>query len=444
LKSPLAGALALCVLVCLGVPAEAQIAIQIDRGRDDAKKIAVVPFGRGVNVPSSDEIAGIVSFDLARSGQFAPIARENMLSLPTRGQEVFFRDWKILGSEYLVIGSAQMMPSGNVEVTYELFDVLAERVMARERYTAPPSGIRDIAHLISDSIYEKITGIRGAFSTKLLYVLARNLGTKNVEFRLEMADADGARARTLVESKEPILSASWSPSGKHAVYVSFERGKPAIFMQEIASGTRTMLTDFPGLNSAPAFSPDGRRLVLVLSKDGNPEIYLMDVATRALTRMTRHHAIDTEPSFTPDGQSLVFTSDRGGKPQIYRMNIANGLTERLTFEGDYNARARMLPDGKHLVFVHRQNGVFHIALQDLTRDRVLVLTETALDESPSVAPNGTMLIYATQDRGRGILAAVSIDGSVKYRLPSSAGDVREPAWSPYLNTAAGTVSGSSR
>jgi TolB protein len=430
----------------IAAPSFAQIAIQIDRGYDNPKKIAVVPFGRGPNVPTNEEIADIVSFDLARSGQFAPIDKRNMLSQPTRQDQVFYRDWKVLGADYLAIGNAVMLSTGQVEVTYTLYDVVSQRAMTSQKHTASPAGMRDIAHRISDSIYETITGIRGAFSTQIVYVLARNVGTKNAQFRLEMADVDGARARTLVESKEPILSASWSPDGKRVAYVSFEKQKPAIFIQELATGARTMLTDFPGLNSAPAFSPDGRKLAVVLSKDGNPEIYLMDIATRALTRLTRHPSIDTEPSFSPDGQSLLFTSERGGQPQIYRMNIASGFTERITFQGNYNARPRLLPDGKNLVFVHREQGatVFHIALLDMTRDRLLVLTETSLDESPSVAPNGTMLIYATQDRGRGILAAVSIDGRVKYRLPSSAGDVREPAWSPYLTPAIGTASGSSR
>jgi TolB protein len=434
------------VAFVLSLPVSAQVAILIDRGYDNPKKIAVVPFGRGPNVPTSDEISEIVSFDLARSGQFAPIDRANMLSMPTSQDQVFYRDWKVLGADYLAIGTAEMLPTGQLDVNYKLFDVVSERELASRHFTASPAAIRDIAHMISDSIYESVTGIRGAFSTKILYVLARNVATPSAQFRLEMADADGARARTLVDSKEPILSASWSPDAKRVAYVSFERKKPAIYIQEIATGARTVLTDFPGLNSAPAFSPDGRRLALVLSKDGNPEIYLMDIATKALTRLTRHPSIDTEPSWAPDGQSILFTSERGGQPQIYRMNITTGFTERLTFQGNYNARPRLLPDGKSLVFVHRQEGatVFHIAWLDITKDRLLVLTETNLDESPSVAPNGTMLIYATQDRGRGILAAVSIDGRVKYRLPSSAGDVREPAWSPYLTPASGAATGSSR
>ena len=416
--------------------AAAEVTIEIDRGYDNPKKIAIVPFGGG-GVAGIENPAGVVSFDLARSGQFAPLGAENMLSLPSQPNEVFFRDWRILGVDYLVIGRAEVEFDGKIAINYYLYDVLNERQLTSERLRGDRNSVRDMAHMVSDGVYEKITGIPGAFSTKIVYVLATDLGTATARFKLEMADVDGARARTLLESREPILSVSWSPDAKRVAYVSFEKGKPAIFMQEIATAQRTLLTDFPGLNSAPVFSPDGRRLALVLSRDGNPEIYTMDLATRALVRVTRHHAIDTEPSWTADGRSLIFTSDRGGKPQIYKVELATGLTERVTFEGDYNARARMLPDGKHIVFVHRRNGVFHIALLDTERDRMMILTETSLDESPSVAPNGTMLIYATQDRGRGILAVVSIDGRVKYRLPSSAGDVREPDWSPYLRPPAG-------
>ena len=232
------------------------------------------------------------------------------------------------------------------------------------------------------------------------------------------------------------MSVSWAPDGRSVAYVSFETGRPAIVIQNVVTGARKLLPQYPGINSAPAFSPDGRRLAMVLSRDGNPEIYVTNLADNTLRRVTRHHAIDTEPSWTADGRSLIFTSDRGGKPQIYQLRLATNQLERLTWLGDYNARARLLPDGKHLVYVHRRKsgGFFHIAWQDLERDDVRVLTQTSLDESPSLAPNGTMLIYATQDRGRGILAVVSIDGRVKYRLPSSSGDVREPAWSPFIDS----------
>jgi len=434
LKNRLLAALA---ALLVSSPLGAQITIEIDRGYDNPKKIAVVPFGVGPNVAGVENPSGIVSFDLARSGQFAPTPTENMLSLPTRPAEMLFRDWRVLGVEYVVIGRTEMDAAGNLTVSYYLFDVLKEQQLSNEKFSAPPTALRDMAHLVSDAVYEKLTGIQGAFSTRIMYVIAQNLGTPSVKFKLEMADADGARPRTLLESREPILSAAWSPDGKRIAYVSFEHQKPSIVLQEIATGARSVLTDFPGLNSAPAFSPDGKMLALVLSRDGDPEIYTMALATRELRRITRQHAIDTEPSWTPDGKSVVFTSDRGGKPQIYQVELATGLTQRLTFDGDYNARGRMLPDGKHLIFVHRNDGVFHIALMDLERQRLMVLTSTSLDESPSIAPNGTMLIYATQDRGRGILAVVSIDGTVKYRLPSSVGDVREPAWSPFLNRTRG-------
>jgi TolB protein len=422
---------ALMVLV-FSQPLMAAITIQIDRGYDNPKKVAIVPFAVGANV-TGENPASIISFDLARSGQFAPTPPENMLSLPTRPADVLFRDWRVLGDEYVVIGRSELDATGNLSITYYLIDVLNERQLATERFSGPVASAREMAHMVSDAVYEKLTGIPGAFATRIMYVVARNLGTPSVRFNLEMADVDGARPKTLLESKAPILSASWAPDAKRVVYVSFERGKPSIILQEIATGNRTFLTDFPGLNSAPVFSPDGRQLALVLSRDGNPEIYTMNLASRELKRITRNQWIDTEPSWTADGRGLIFTSDRGGKPQIYQVEIASGLTQRLTFEGDYNARGRLLPDGKHLVFVHRRDGVFHIAMMDLDRGTVMVLTSTSLDESPSIAPNGTMLIYATQDRGRGILAVVSIDGRVKYRLPSSSGDVREPAWSPFMN-----------
>ncbi len=407
--------------------------IIIDRGVDSPIRIAVVPFKTDPSLLSEPNMADIVGFDLARSGQFDPLASENMLSYPSTRQAVFFRDWRILKSAYLVIGSARVNAGGAIDVNFELYDVLGERMMLTRRYSVPRDQWRDVAHRIADAVYEEITGIRGAFSTKIMYVLAQNAGSPRAEYRLEIADSDGERSRTLLRSREPILSANWSPDGKRVVYVTFETGKPTIVLQDVDGPYRERLTNFRGLNSSPVFSPDGRQLAMVLSKDGDPEIFIMDLASRSLRQITRHHAIDTEPSWSPDGKSIIFTSDRGGRPQIYQLELATNFLERLTFRGDYNARARLLPDGKHLVFVHRTNGVFHIAWQDLERDNLQVLTQTALDESPSLAPNGTMLIYATQDQGRGILAVVSIDGSVKYRLPSSSGDVREPAWSPFLS-----------
>ena len=430
----LAGASALLLAAAVAGARESLDTIVIDAGYDKQTKIAVVPFRQAPELAGQDPIDEIVAFDLARSGQFAPVERRNMLSFPTQRSEVFFRDWRILQTEYLVIGRVDREFDGNVSVAFELHDVSNGRLMAQDRLTAPLDAWRDMAHRISDVVYEAITGVRGAFSTRIVYVLAQNAGTSYATYRLELADSDGARSRTLLSSDEPIMSPSWSPDAGRVAYVSFETGRPNVILQDVASGSREFVSSFPGINGSPMFSPDGRTLALVLSRDGNPEIYVMNLSDRRLRQITRHHGIDTEPSWTPDGKSLVFTSDRGGRPQIYQVELATNFIERLTFHGPYNARARLLDDGAHLVFVHRANGIDHVAWLDLERDDLRILTETRLDESPSLAPNGTMLIYATKEQGRGILAVVSIDGRVKYRLPSSSGDVREPAWSPFIDT----------
>lgn len=408
--------------------------IIIDAGYDKQTSIAIVPFSQGPEFDGMQPLSEIVEFDLARSGQFAPTERDNMLSFPSNREDVFFRDWRVLGVEYLVIGKTGIDPTGKLRVDYHLFDVLNEREMLADSVTTSRAKWRDAAHHVADQVFESVTGVPGAFSTRILYVLAENVATPSERFSLQMADSDGQRSETLFSSTEPLLSASWAPDGKSVVYVSFETGKQTIVLQDLVTGSRQLITNFSGINGSPMLSPDGQRLAMVLSKDGNPEIYVMDLGDRTLRRVTRHHAIDTEPSWTEDGRHLIFTSDRGGRPQIYKVELASNFVERLTFEGSYNASATLLPDGEHLVYVHRRNGIDHVAWQDLARDDVRVLTQTSLDESPSVAPNGTMLIYATQVEGRGILAVVSIDGRVKYRLPSSAGDVREPAWSPFIET----------
>lgn len=418
-------------LCCFSLLATAQLqTIEITEGVDNPTVIAIVPFNYIGQSPLNENVSQIISNDLRNSGQFRALKPDSMLSFPAAARDVVYRDWRLLGSEYLVIGSIKSIATG-YSLSFSLFDVLSQRaIIPTETVEVGPNNLRDMAHFVSDRVFEAITGIRGAFSTRILYIEAKREANL---YRLMVADADGARARELYSSSQPLLSPAWSPDGKSVAYVSFETSRPAIFRQNIASGQREQLTNFRGLNGAPAWSPDGRKLALVLSKDGNPEIYTLDLASKRFTRLTNHFGIDTEPTWAVDGQSVIFTSNRGGKPQIYQVRLASGQVERLTFEGDYNARAQLSPDGKSLVVVHRNNGVFHIALQDMKTGDLRVLTQTNLDESPSIAPNGAMLIYATQVGGKGILAAVSLDAGVKFRLPSRSGDIREPAWSPYFD-----------
>ncbi len=421
-------------LLLWGASAQAQLTIEITRGVDNPTPIAIVPMGW--NGPALDEdISAIISANLLRSGLFDPLSRNDMLSFPTSGSDVHFRDWRVLGTEYLLVGNIEQR-GDRYHVSFELFDVLGQsRLMARQTIDGSAGQLRDIAHTISDRIYETLTGVRGAFATEIVFVEAfHEEGTAEPSlYRLMLADADGARPRMLLESSEPILSPAWSPDGERIAYVSFETSRPAIFVQDLATGERQQITDFQGLNGAPAWSPDGTKLAMVLSRDGNPEIYTIDVRTRELTRITNHFAIDTEPSWTPDGKGIIFTSNRGGRPQIYQVTLANGRVERLTFEGNFNASARLTADGKHMVMVHQRGGVFHIAVQDLETGVVRILSETDWDESPTIAPNGAMLMYATRQNGKGILAAVSLDAGTRFRLPSEQGDVREPAWSPYFD-----------
>lgn len=425
--------LILCTVALFAMSvARAELTIEITKGVDNPTPIAVAPFA-GAGDTAQEDLPGIVAADLERSGLFRSIPPKDMLSFPKNQAEIFYRDWRILGASYLVIGRLQQEPNRFV-LEYELYDVLAQRRLFGRSINSGPNGLRDLAHKVSDDVYEAITGIRGAFSTKILYIEDLVSPGKG-RYRLVKADADGAREQVLFSSDQPIMSPAWSSDLTQIAYVSFETSRPAIFRQKVSTGEREQVTNFTGLNGAPAFSPDDSKLALTLSKDGNPEIYILDLATKKLTRVTRTSAavIDTEPNWTADGKGIIFTSNRGGNPQIYQVGLASGRVERLTFDGDYNARPRVSPDGKSLVMVHREDGVFHIAWQDIASGDMRILTETWLDESPSIAPNGAMLLYATQHNNKGVLAAVSIDAGVKFRLPSKKGNVREPAWSPFAN-----------
>ena len=424
-------ALLLClVLIIHPLKAWSELVIRVTQGNDQPTMVAVPPMVMPGN-QLVDDISAIVESDLQRSGLFKTIPRANMLAFPSHPEDVYFRDWRLLGSEYLIVGSLTAVEEGGIELSFSLLDVNAQKTVFKHSVKGSKNQLRDLAHLASDKIYEEITGIRGAFSTRLAYVTADQKDGRLV-YQLNVADSDGARERVMLKSAEPIMSPTWSPKGDELAYVSFETGRPAIFRQSLITAARKQLTNFRGLNGAPSWSPDGKQLALVLSKDGNPEIYILDLAVNKFTRMTRHFAIDTEPTWSPDGKSLLFTSDRGGTPQIYKLTVATRAVQRITFKGNYNARPSLAPDGRTLVMVHRESGVFHIATLDLVTGRMLELTETRLDESPTVAPNGAMLIYATKQGDKGILSAVSLDAGVKYFLPAKSGDVREPAWSPFL------------
>ncbi|QMV64885.1 Tol-Pal system beta propeller repeat protein TolB [Pseudomonas berkeleyensis] len=425
---------ALLGLVMLVGSVQAADPLVISQGADRATPIAVVPFGWQGGSVLPEDMAEIIGNDLRNSGYFEPIPRQNMISLPSQASEVIYRDWKALGAQYVLVGN--MVPNGGrLQVQYALFNVNTEQQVMTGNVGGGTDQLRDMAHHIADQSFEKLTGVKGAFSTRLLYVTAERMGVNNTRYTLQRSDYDGARAVTLLQSREPILSPSFAPDGRRIAYVSFEQRRPRIFVQHIDTGRREQITNFEGLNGAPAWSPDGSRLAFVLSKDGNPEIYVMDMGSRQTRRITNHYAIDTEPFWGKDGQTLYFTSDRAGKPQIYKTNINSGAVERVTFVGNYNANPKLSADEKTLVMIHRQDGftVFKVAAQDLETNRLRILSDTSLDESPTVAPNGTMLIYATRHQGRGVLMLASTNGRVRLPLPTAQGEVREPSWSPYLN-----------
>ena len=425
--------LAALVIIVWPVTASALLTIEITKGVETGIPIAIVPFGWDAKNKTvlPHDVAIVVDADLARSGRFLTFARKDFLATPHQDRDVAFKDWRLLKAEALVIGNITPAAAGKVEVQFRLYDVFREKQLAGYSYTVSPEALRGLAHQIADVIYEKLTGEPGAFNTRIAYITHEAPRSGAAVYKLQVADSDGYGPQTIVQTTEPLLSPAWSPDGRRLAYVSFEDKRSKVYLQNIADGRRELIAEHRGINSAPAFSPDGKRLALTLSRDGNPEIYLFDLATRSLRRLTSHPAIDTEPAWSPDGRYLVFTSDRAGKPQIYRMSAEGGEAERLTFEGDYNARASYSPDGKMLTLVSRQEGLYHIATLRLDTRALQVLTDTALDESPSFAPNGRLIIYATEVRGRGLLASVSVDGRVRQLYRFAEGEVREPVWSPY-------------
>jgi TolB protein len=426
-------ALALLALaLCVALPANAQLRIEITSGVTDPIPIAVVPFSRSVPADGGLDVSEVVQRDLAGSGRFRTMPRAQMTSTPTHAQDVVPADWRAGGNDYVVVGRVSTLADGQLAVDYELINALNGQALGSQRFTGTQAALRNAAHRVSDAIYEKILGVRGAFATRIAYVSVDG-APPTQQFQLIVADADGENPRVVLESRFPLMSPAWSADGQWLAYVSFEGRKSGVYVQRVRTGERSKVSARAGINGAPSFSPDGKKLALTLGGTaGNPDIYILDLATQDLVRITDDPAIDTEAVWSADGQSLYFTSDRAGGPQIYHIGVRPGdKPRRITFGGSYNARARLSPDGTQLAMVTLDGSNYRIAVQDLASGTVRVLSKGRQDESPSFAPNGAMVIYSGQESGRALLATVSVDGLTGQRLKSDQGQVREPVWGPF-------------
>jgi TolB protein len=421
--------LAAALLAIAASAAQAQLSIEITGAGAQRIPVAIAPFvGEGaLAAGTGTSITAIVRADLERSGLFRGVEVPALVPAPTEASQVNYAEWKSRLADALVLGSVAARPDGRFEVRFRLHDVVKQAAVGGVAYTMSREQLRATAHRISDYVYEKLTGEKGVFSTRIAYVVKRG-----ARFELQVADADGANEQAMLVSNEPIISPAWAPNGKRIAYVSFQNKKPIVYVQDVEVPRQNIVANFKGSNSAPAWSPDGQRLAVALSRDGNSQIYLINPDGSNARRLTNSAGIDTEPSFSPDGQWIYFTSDRGGSPQIYRMPAAGGDAQRVTFEGGYNVSPRVSPDGRSLAYIVRNGGKFQLALLDLTTRQVQILTDSDLDESPSFAPNGRQILLASVIGGRGVLTAVSADGRVKQRLTVTAGDVREPAWGPLV------------
>lgn len=423
---------ALVLMLAMAHSARAALQIEITSGVRDPVPIAIVPFAPAPPADAGLDVAGVVQHDLEGSGRFRALSRERMPAKPTRAEEIAAATWKSTGSDYVVVGRVSTVGSGQLAVDFDLVNALTGARLARERFVGGPSALRNAAHRVSDAVYQKILGVRGAFATRIAYVAVEGSPPAQ-QYQLIVADADGENQHLVLESRFPLMSPAWSPDGQYLAYVSFETKHSGVYVQLVRSGERRQVSARAGVNGAPAWSPDGRKLALTLGgSSGNPDIFVLDLNTQDLTRITDDPAIDTEPVWAPDGRSLYFTSDRAGSPQIYQINAQAGAhPKRITFGGSYNARPRVSPDGTELAMVTLDNGAYRVAVQDLSSGAVRVLSHGRLDESPSFAPNGATLIYSARDGERGVLATVATDGLTGLRLRAPEGEVRDPAWGPF-------------
>jgi len=414
-------AFATVAALCATFSARAQLQVDIAGVGATQYPIAIADLAHD---PQGQLLADVIRADLTRTGQFRLVnaaGADLAADMPVSAE-----DWNARGADYLAYGSV-LRAGEQYQVQYRLLDTISNAEIDGIAFSGSAEELRRIAHRVADRIYEKVTGIRGVFSTRIAYVLQTN-----GNYELQIADADGQNPQVMLRSPQSIISPAWSPDGTRLAYVSFESGKPVIYVQTLATGQRVPLANFKGNNSAPAWSPDGRRLAIALSRDGISQIYTINADGSGLTRVMRSPLIDTEPQYSPDGADLVFTSDRSGTPQIYRVPANGGDARRVTFYGNYNISPQLSSDGEHLVYVTRRDGAFRIAALNLNSGAEQLLTVGPDDESPSIAPNSMQVLYSTTQGGRTMLAVTSIDGRVRHTLLTLAGKVREPAWGPWL------------
>ena len=419
----------LLLVVSFSSNAYALLEIEITQGIESAMPVAITPVGGDIPIEAT-LLESVVFSDLHRSGYFSIIDKKNYPQQSVKLDDVDYPKWRNVGIEALLTMRATAAGEGKIRVQFELYDLVRKNRVLGHSVTTNKNQLRKVAHKISDLVFEKLTGIKGAFSTRIAYISEAG-SKKDKKYQLQIADADGYNPRTVFSSSKQLLSPAWAPDGRRLAYVSFENDRTEIYMQDITTGKRTKISSKPGINSAPAWSPDGSSIALTLSSGGDPDVYILDVESRKLRKLTDHYGIDTEPAWSPDGRFVYFTSNRSGSPQIYRVSFGGGSPKRMTFEGNYNAAPSVSADGKSLAMVHRNDGGYRIGLLDIEKNSFRLLTDGTLDEAPSFAPNGSMIIYSTRHNNSTVLSAVSSDGRVRQRLRLQKEKVREPSWSPF-------------